>query len=218
MSENRDYYKILLVSQSGKGKTYSFRNMNPENTGFINAENKPLPFKNNFKHYKKPLTVSDTKKALVDFNKDPQIEVIILDSLSTLFDNVLKEARDTKKGYDIWSYYNEEVGKILNFIKTINKEVIITAHYEWVQDEGGAKERRVKSKGKEWEGVLEKEFTIVLYADRKLDDNDNVIAWFDAALDSSSAKCPPYILGEKVYKIENDCNLLLQRINEFINN
>ena len=45
----RDYYKVLLVSQSGKGKTYSFRNMNPDTTGFVNVENKPLPFKNNFK-------------------------------------------------------------------------------------------------------------------------------------------------------------------------
>lgn len=27
----RDYYKVLLVGQSGRGKTFSFRNMNPEN-------------------------------------------------------------------------------------------------------------------------------------------------------------------------------------------
>ena len=49
----RDYYKVLLVSLSGKGKTYSSRNLNPETTGFINMENKPLPFKNTFKHQKR---------------------------------------------------------------------------------------------------------------------------------------------------------------------
>ena len=42
----RDYYKVLLVGQSGRGKTFSFRNMNPDTTGFINVEDKPLPFKN----------------------------------------------------------------------------------------------------------------------------------------------------------------------------
>ena len=48
---SRDYYKVLLVSQSGKGKTYSAKNLNPETTGFINVENKPLSFKNSFKYH-----------------------------------------------------------------------------------------------------------------------------------------------------------------------
>ena len=44
-------YQIAIVGMSGKGKTMAFRNMNPETCGFINAEGKPLPFINKFKHY-----------------------------------------------------------------------------------------------------------------------------------------------------------------------
>lgn len=149
---NRDYYKILYVSQSGKGKTYSFRNMNPETTGFINVEDKPLPFKNNFKHHGRPTSVIESKTILKQYSENPEIECIVFDSLSAYLDMVLAEARATKKGFDIWNLYNEEVGKFFKFLKSIQKEVFITAHYEWIQDEGGAKERRIKTKGKEWEG------------------------------------------------------------------
>ena len=69
---------------------------------------------------------------------------------------------------------------------------------------------------KEWEGIIEKEFTIVLYADRKLDDNGKVEAWFDLALENSSSKCPPDIFGEGVYKIPNDCNLVISKLYEFL--
>lgn len=213
----RDFYKILLVSQSGKGKTYSFRNMNPNTTGFINIENKPLPFKNNFKFHSRTTSTTEAKKALKEYADNPEINCIVIDSLSAYLDMLIAECRATKKGFDIWNMYNEETAKFFNFIKKVEKEVFITAHYEWIQDEGGAKERRIKIKGKEWEGLVEKEFTIVLYADKTLNPNSKKVeAWFDMALENSSSKCPPAIFGEDVFKIDNDANLVLEKILEFV--
>ena len=213
---SRDYYKVLLVSQSGKGKTYSFRNMNREKTGFINVENKPLPFKGNFKYHGKPFATGGVFAALKAYNDNKEIDCIVIDSLSAVFDLFLAEAKATKKGYDVWNYYNELVAKFLAAVKNVEKEVFLTAHYEWIQDEGGAKERRVKVQGKSWEGTVEKEFSLVLYADRKLTDDKKVEAWFDMALDNSSSKCPPDIFGEGVYQIPNDSNLVLEKILEFV--
>jgi hypothetical protein len=211
----RDYYKVLLVSQSGKGKTYSFRNMNKETTGFINVENKPLPFKGNFKYHGKPLAWGGVFAALKAYNENKEIDCIVIDSLSATLDIFLAEAKATKKGFDVYNYYNELVSKFLSEIKKVEKEVFLTAHYEWIQDEGGAKERRVKTQGKTWEGTIEKEFSLVLYADRKLTDDKKVDAWFDMALDNSSSKCPPDIFGESVFKIPNDSNFVLEKIIEF---
>jgi hypothetical protein len=213
---SRDYYKVLLVSQSGKGKTYSFRNMNREKTGFINVENKPLPFKGNFKYHGKPFATGGVFAALKAYNDNKEIDCIVIDSLSAIFDLFLAEAKATKKGFDIWNYHNELVAKFLAAVKNVEKEVFLTAHYEWIQDEGGAKERRVKVQGKSWEGTVEKEFSLVLYADRKLTDDKKVEAWFDMALDNSSSKCPPDIFGEGVYQIPNDSNLVLEKILEFV--
>ena len=214
MSE-RDYYHVLLVGASGKGKTYSARNLNPETTGFINVENKPLPFKNKFKYHARTITIQDVKDKLKEYANNPEIECIFFDSLSAYVDLLLTNARATKKGFDIWNFYNEEIGKLLNYIKTIKKEVFVTAHYEWIQDEGGAKERRTKVKGKEWEGVIEKEFSVVLYVDNKFDGKTPTYQ-FNTIMENSSAKCPPDIFGSEASIIQNDCLVVLEAIKEFV--
>lgn len=215
---NRDYYKVLIVSQPGKGKTYSFRNMDSETTGFINVEDKPLPFKNKFKNLSRPKNYAEFKRDLKLYSDNKDITCIVIDSLSTVMEMILRESRATKKGFEIWNYYNEEISNVLNFIKTIQKEVFVTVHYEWVADGDGNTEKRAKVKGKEWEGLLEKEFTMVLYADRITDmDNKKVYAWFNLALEESSCKCPPDIFGIDVFIIDNDCKIVLDKILEFVN-
>jgi len=212
----RDFYKLLIVSQSGKGKTYSFRNMNPLTTGFVNVENKPLPFRNTFKYHARPKSLSEIKSIISEYSKNPEINVIVFDSFSAFVDIILVEARATKKGFDIWNFYNDEIGKLFNFIKGIEKEVFITAHYEWLQGDEGVKEKRIKVKGKEWEGVVEKEFTIVLYGDSKVDDKGRPMYRFDLFQENSSTKCPPDIFGTEVMSIDNDSNYVLNKILEFV--
>ena len=211
----RDYYKILLVSQSGKGKTYSFRNMDRETTGFINVELKPLPFKGSFKYHGKPQNPASVFAAVKTYAENKEIDCIVIDSLSAVFDLFLAEAKALKKGFEIWNFYNEQVAKFLHEVKRVEKEVFLTAHYEWVQDEGGAKERRAKTQGKAWEGIIEKEFSLVLYTDRRLTEDKKIEAWFDMALDNSSSKCPPDIFGEGIYQVPNDSKLVLDKIIEF---
>lgn len=67
---------------------------------------------------------------------------------------------------------------------------------------------------KEFEGLIEKDFTVVLYADRKLNDQKKVEAWFSLNEEGTSCKCPPILFGEDTLKIPNDCELILKRINE----
>lgn len=145
---SRDYYKVLLVGSSGKGKTYSARNMNPDTTGFINIEDKPLPFKNKFKYHARPKNVSEVRTSLMEYANNPDINCIYIDSFSAYVDLLLAECRATKKGFEIWQAYAEGIGKFLTFIKGIQKEVFLTAHYETLGLEGN-QEKRVKIKGKE---------------------------------------------------------------------
>lgn len=209
---SRDYYKVAIAAQSGKGKTFSARNMDRNTTGFINVENKPLPFKGSFKHHTRCTSYTEAYNALIEYAKNPEIEKIFFDSFSAYVDLLLLECRKSKKGFDVWNLYNEEIGKLLHLIKRVPKEVYVTAHYELLSPEG-AQERRIKVKGKEWEGVIEKEFTVVLYADRKLNDKKEVEAWFDTNLEGSSAKCPPDMFSGN--KIDNDCELIQKAIIEF---
>ena len=208
-----DFYKILVVGQSGKGKTYGSRTLDPATTAFINIEDKPLPFKNPFKLISRPKTTTDVKAALVWANDAKQafIKTIVFDSLSAYFEMLLGECRAKYKNFDIWNNYNESIGLMMNLIKSVEKEIIVIAHYETLNIEGD-QEKRVKVKGKEWEGMIEKEFTIVLYADRNKDEKGNVNAWLDLSLDASSSKCPPDIFGAGVNRIENDYRYLVEKI------
>lgn len=212
----RDYYKVLLVSQSGKGKSYSMRNMNPNTTGFINVEKKPLPFKNTFKYHYTPNTYLDVFNTLVEYGKNPEIDCIVIDSISAYFDMVLAVSKTNYKGYDVWNNYNSEIAKLIDMIKRVPKEVFVTAHYEMLNVEGSP-EKRVKVKGKELEGVIEKDFTIVLYGDMKTID-DKRDYHFHLSLDGASAKCPPDIFGDEVQKIPNDSKFILDKILKFTKN
>ena len=216
----RDYYKILLVSSSGQGKTYSFRNLVAAKTGFINAENKPLPFSNQYVPASsggtlaRPTKWAGVVKAFDDFSKNPAIDIIVLDSISAAFDMLLEEARTNFNGWDVWNYYNKMVGEFVSKIKKAEKEVVITGHYELLNIEG-APEKRLKMKGKEWEGVFEKEFTIVLYPEIKYKGGKPDSYWFKLASEGSSAKCPPSIFGDGVFEVPNDFKVVYDKVLAF---
>ena len=141
-----DNYQILIVGASGRGKTYAARNLDKEKVAFINAEKKPLPFPGKFKHTYLPNNLVEVKRALVDVKSNQEVNYVFLDSWSAVLDMLLAEARATKKGFETWNFYNEEVGKLLDFIKKLGKDIILTSHYEILGIEG-SQEKRSKIKG-----------------------------------------------------------------------
>ena len=58
---------ILIIGESGSGKSTSARNLEPESTFYINVANKSLPFKAAFN----PLTVPDATFPLVRLSSAP---------------------------------------------------------------------------------------------------------------------------------------------------
>lgn len=210
----RDYYKTLIIGASGQGKTYGFRNMDAVKTGFINVENKPLPFPKAFKYHARPKKWAGVQKAFDDYNTNPEIEVIILDSISAVWEIWVEECRSNYTGWDIWNAYNKGVGELLAKIKKVEKEVVMTGHYEILNIEG-APEKRLKVKAKEWEGTIEKEFTIVMYPEIKYKSGKPDRYIYKLAAEGCSAKCPPAIFGEGIYEIDNDFKVVHDKIVEF---
>ena len=210
----RDYYKTLIISASGQGKTFGFRNMDAVRTGFINAENKPLPFPKTFKHLARPKKWAGVNAAFDDYAANPEINVIVIDSISAVFEMWVDECRANRSGYEIWNAYNKGIGELLNKIKFLEKEVAITGHYEMLNIEG-APEKRLKVKGKEWEGIIEKEFTVVLYPEIKYKSGKPEKYIYKLAAEGCSAKCPPFIFGEGTYEIDNDFKVFNDKLVEF---
>ncbi|MFW5890991.1 MAG: AAA family ATPase [bacterium] len=140
-------YQILVVGMPGRGKTMSFRNLDPNTTGFINLEKKPLPFINKFKHYSTPNNWQECYQKLIEYAKNSEIETVVFESFSSYVDSLIKTARDTKKGFDVFNLYNTEIGNLQNLFKLYPKNIIVTAHYEWIETPEGAVEKRVSVKG-----------------------------------------------------------------------
>jgi len=214
-------YQIAIVGSSGKGKTMCFRNMNPDTCAFINMEGKPLPFENKFKHYFVPNNWQECYKYLIDCAKNEEITEVVLDSFSGYFDSLLKTARESFKGFDTWNKYNDEIGKLMFLIKKYPKDILITAHTANVETENGVEEKRIAVKGNEWNKAgIEKEFTIVLFAD-VLRDPMTKKASYKLIFNSdgrTSAKTPPMFLEENEENIENDMSLFLNRVRTKLSN
>lgn len=214
-------YQIAIVGPSGKGKTMSFRNMNPESCGFINMEGKPLPFINKFKHFAIPNTWQECYNKLIEYAKNPEITEVVLDSFSAYVDSLLETARKTKKGFDVWSLYNEEIGKLLYLITKYPKDIIVTGHSANVESEAGVEERRMSVKGNEWNKAgVESKFTIVVFAN-VIRDPMTGIAKYVLELNSdgkTSAKTPPMFVEEGEGHIVNDANEFLKRIRTKLSN
>ena len=214
-------YQIVLVGQAGKGKTMAFRNMNPETCAFINMEGKPLPFENKFQKYFVPDTWQECYQTLIECYKDETITEVVLDSFSAYVDSLLKTARETKKGFDTWNMYNEEIGKLLYLIQKYNKELIVTAHSANIETDIGIEERRIAVKGNEWNKAgVESKFTIVLFTEVLRDPMNNKAAYkmiFNSD-GKTSAKTPPMFLEEDEIHMDNDMSVFIDRMRSKLSN
>lgn len=162
---------ILIIGESGSGKSSSLRNLPTPSTAILNIEKKPLPFKNaaTFTHHKLINTVPEFESAFTAAVKNPEINIIALESLHKYLEKLMDFAKTLHKGYDIYNFYNDRVGKMLETIKDVSttKQIIAFAmpeRVEFIQPNGAiTTSRRAFVHGKQWEGKIEKEFTVVLF-------------------------------------------------------
>ena len=211
----KDYFKVALVAKSGAGKTYSLRNLDPETTGFINMENKPLPFINNFAYYCTPKNYQEAYQKLIEYGQNEKITTIVLDTLSAYQDDVLIQASKTYKNYEIWNNYNMVLRETFKKIKETSKDIIVTAHYQIVQiDNGASSEKRIGVKGNEHNVTgVEAHFTMVMFGDVKFIDGKREFVFKLLTSGNDTAKTPPYILDILgAEEIPNDARVVIDAI------
>lgn len=213
----RESYNIAIVGPSGRGKTMSLRNLDPETTGVINIEAKPLPFKNNFKYYETPKNWDEAYNKLIEYAKKDDINTVVLEDFTSYINSLLATARQIKKGYDVFNYYNTKIGELMYVLKRYPKDIFMIAHTEKLETDLGVTEERISVKGKEWKGDIETAFTIVNYADVQIKDNSERDYYFRLNSDGViSAKTPP-MLFEEQETIPNDAKLIIDELDNKLN-
>lgn len=217
MTKRTDFGKILVVAPSGYGKTFLSKTADFEKTGFVNSEQKPLPFKGNFKFHGKPKSWGGFMKNIEDFSKNPEITNMIIDSQSMGFDMLHNEMQQNFKGFDVYSNYNKQLARYFDLIRSIEKDVIVLSHDETVVEQG-FKQRKAKVQGKQYEGRVEAYYTVVLFADKRVRDGkpEYFLRTFS---EDTSTKTPeglfPDKQGNNLLEIPNSAEYIFKSLEEY---
>ncbi len=155
---------IFVVGPSGSGKSSSLRNLDPERTIIINTEAKQLPFKGAAR-FKKSVVIRTYPEyqAMINRAMSSDSDVVIIDSFTSLQEQVLMFCKSKYKGFDVWNEYANILYGILQQTKASEKYVVFMGLGEALQDEHGVTKWSVKVDGKAMKGAVEKEFTICLW-------------------------------------------------------
>ena len=105
---------VMILGESGTGKSASLRNFKPDEVGIINVSGKPLPFKNQLKVFKSDMYFP-IRKALLG-NKE--LPAFVIDDAQYLMANEFMRRSD-ERGYDkfteiaknFWSLVQEVVAQ-----------------------------------------------------------------------------------------------------------
>lgn len=211
---------ILIMGESGSGKTTSMRNLDPKTTMYIDCDKKGLAWKGWKQQYntesKNYFACDDPDIVLTllkRVNREDQFQhvtVCVIDTLNGMM--VADEMRRSKeKGYDKWQDLAFSVYSIVDYALTVreNLTVIFTAHSQTDHDENGYLFTRTKTSGKKLDKiVLESKFPVVLLAK-----GDNGQYVFETHANHSTAKTP---LGAfEGNQIPNDIVAVLKALEDY---
>lgn len=211
---------VAIIGESGSGKTYSVKNLDPEKVGIFLCEKNRLPFRKQFCTYK-----------VRNMQKEENGRAVILRQ-SAVIQAILRNPRDPKKIYVIddsqYIMANEyfdranEVGyqkftdigsNFRNLVHLVNNElpddvIVYFLHHPETDLTTGKSKAKTIGKMLDEKLTLEGCFDIVLYA--KTDGREH---WFQTQSDgTNTAKSPEDMFEEK---IPNDLALVDARIREY---
>lgn len=211
---------IAIMGESGSGKTTSMRNLPPESTMYIDADQKGLSWRgwrtayntenrNYVRTSNKEMILSLFQR--IDKDADfANVKTVIVDTINGIMvDDEMSRMKE--KGYDKWADLAFAVYGLITYALKMRDDltIIFLAHAQAERDDNGNMWTHIKTSGKKLDKiVLESKFTTVLYS--KCIDGKHV---FETHANNSTAKTPLGAFEETT--IDNDIVEVLKRLEEF---
>ena len=149
---------VLILGQSGTGKSYSMKNFKEDEICLISVQKSLLPFRKKFNE----VVVTDSYSEIISTMKKTTKKVVVIDDTQYLMCNEFMR-RATEKGYDkfteiaqnFWSLVVQEVNKLAD-------DVIVYLLCHTATDENGVEKMKTIGKLVDEKITPEGLFTIVL--------------------------------------------------------
>lgn len=150
---------VLVLGESGTGKSASLRNFPYDNVGVINVAGKPLPFKNKIRCYNTD-DYMQVEKHMDKIAKAGCKSIVIDDAQYLMANEFMRRAME--KGYDKFTEIAKNYWALVNKVKELPEDVIVYFFSHLDRDQNG--NEKVKTIGKllDEKITVEGMFTIVL--------------------------------------------------------
>ena len=196
---------VLVLGQSGTGKSYSMKNFNEDELCLISVQKSLLPFRKKFEE----TVVTDKYTKIIETMKTTKKKVIVIDDTQYLMCNEFMR-RATEKGYDkfteiaqnFWSLVVEEVNKLPD-------DTIVYLLCHTSTDENGVEKMKTIGKLVDEKITPEGLFTIVL----KTVVSDGNYAFVTQNNGKDTVKSPEGMFT--TYAINNDLKYVDEKIRNY---
>ena len=221
---------VLVIADSGTGKSTSIRTLNPKETFIINIANKPLPFKgwkmmynqitkdNPIGNLTSTSTAAGIFKVMNHVNdKMSQIKTIIVDDWQYMSSFEYFD-RANEKGYDKFTQIAANLAMIAKLPKDLRDDltVIFLTHSEDSTDINGNRKVKAKTVGKMIDNALTLEglFSIVLFGKVNKNDKNKLVYGFETQNNGENTCKSPQGMFEDLF-ISNDLQFVINCIEEY---
>lgn len=194
---------VLILGESGTGKSASMRNFETGDLKVINVANKPLPFKNKFESIP-----TDDYKAILKELKLNRKKVTVIDDAQYLMANEFMR-RATERGFDKFTEIAQNFWVLVNAVKDLPADHIVyfMAHIE--RDANGNEKIKTIGKLLDEKITVEGMFTIVL----KTNVTDGKYSFLTQNSGHDTVKSPIGMFPS--YAIDNDLKYVDDKIRNY---
>lgn len=212
---------VLVLGESGTGKSTSIRNLDPKETFIINVIGKPLPFRGAKSKYK-PLSsdglcgnyyaTDDTNAIKRAINlvqaKRPDIKTLVIDDFGyTITNSFMRKA--TQRGYDRFIEIAKDMFDILDLVSTLRDDLHCFVMMHVDTDSQGKSKPKTVGKMIDQYICIEGKFSTVLHAIV----NDGVYGFITNFDGQHMAKSPLGLFESQI--IDNDLQLVREKMIEY---
>jgi len=221
---------VLVIADSGTGKSTSIRTLDPKETFIINIANKPLPFKGWKSKYTQiskenkdgNLTSASSSagivKAIQHVDKNmPNIKTLVVDDWQYMSSFEYFD-RANEKGYDKFTQIAANLAMVAKLPKDLRDDltVFFLTHSEDSTDINGNRKVKAKTIGKMIDNTLTLEglFSIVLFGKVNKNDDGELEYGFETQNNGENTCKSPMGMFEDKF-IPNDLQLVKDCIEEY---